>query len=93
MTFGHVQATWNGGWGSCASDQEVQDINVEDRRPVGFHPEVSVLAAEKRYNWFMSILKSPKGGIVKDLVVKKEFQKRGAVHWHRLRREQPLNMQ
>ena len=82
-----VQATLNGGWGSCASDQEVQDINVEDRQPVGFHPEVSVLAAEKRYHWFMSILKSPKGGplgIVKDLVVKKEFQKRGAVHWHML---------
>ena len=54
---------------------------------MGFHPEVSVLAAEKRYNWFMSILKSPKGGplgIVKDLVVKKEFQERGTVHWHML---------
>ena len=82
-----VQVTLNGGWGSCASDQEVHDINVEDRQPVGFHPEVSMLAAEKRYHWFMSILKSPKGGplgIVKDLVVKKKFQKRGAVHWHML---------
>ena len=33
----------------------------------------------------MDILKSPKGGplgIVVDMVVKKEYQKRGAVHWH-----------
>ena len=75
-----VQATLNGGWGSCASEVEVQGTTVEDRQPVGFHPEISVLAAEKRYNWFMSIPL----GVVQDLVVKKEYQKRGAVHWHML---------
>ena len=82
-----VQATLKNGWGSCATEREVQSIDTEDRQPVGFHPEVSVLAAEKRYNWFMDILKSPKGGplgVVEDLVVKKEYQKRGAVHWHML---------
>jgi len=31
----------------------------------------------------MDILKSPKGGLVEDMVVKKkEYQKGGAVHWH-----------
>ena len=80
-----VQSTLADGWGSCASEKQVQSIKVEDRQPVGFHPEVSVLAAEKRYNWFMDILKAPKGGplgIVEDMIVKKEYQKRGAVHWH-----------
>ena len=50
-----VQATLAHGWGSCASGQEVQSLSVENRQPVGFHPEVSVLAAEKRYHWFMNI--------------------------------------
>lgn len=55
--------------------------------PVGPKPQISVLAAEKRFDWFMSILKSPNGGplgVVKDSVVKKEYQRRGAVHWHML---------
>ena len=50
-----VQSTLADGWGSCASEAQVQSITVENRQPVGFHPEVSVLAAEKRYNWFMDI--------------------------------------
>ena len=69
-----VQSTLAGGWGSCASEKQVESIKVDNRQPVGFHPEVSVLAAEKRYIWFMNILKSPKGGplgIVVDMVVKK----------------------
>ena len=82
-----VQTTLKDGWGSCASEEDVQNLNVENRQPVGFHPEVSVLAAEKRFQWFMDILKSPKGGplgVVNDLVIKKEYQKRGMVHWHML---------
>ena len=90
MTFGHqVQTTAAHGWRSCASEEEVQSIKVEDRQPVGFHPEVSVLAAaETRYHWFMHILKNRnKGGplgVVEDLVTNKEYQKKGAVHWHML---------
>ena len=48
---------------------------------------MSLLAAEKRYQWFMSILCSDQGGplgVVQDKVVKKEYQRRGAVHWHML---------
>ena len=54
-----VQATLREGWGAVASDKDVQDLaaKVSDRQPVGWHPEVSVIAAEKRYRWFMSLLK------------------------------------
>ena len=43
------------------------------------------VSAEKRYQWFMNILCSDQRGplgIVQDKVVKKEYQQRGAVHWH-----------
>ena len=43
---------------------------------MGYHPEVSVLAAEKRYQWFMGVLCSDEGGplgIVQDEVVKKRI--------------------
>ena len=84
-----VQATLRNGWGATASDVDVQDLskNISDRQPVGPKPQISVLAAEKRFEWFMSILRSPDGGplgVVKDSVVKKEYQRRGAVHWHML---------
>ena len=53
---------------------------------MGYHPEVSVLAAEKRYQWCMGILSSDADGpldVVQDKVVKREYQRRGgAVHWH-----------
>ena len=73
----------------CSTSKEVQDLakKIENRQPVGYHPEVSVLAAEKRYKWFMNILCSDEGGplgIIQDNVVKKEYQRRGAVHWHML---------
>ena len=73
----------------CSTSKEVQDLakKIENRQPVGYHPEVSVLAAEKRYKWFMNILCSDEGGslgIIQDKVVKKEYQWRGAVHWHML---------
>ena len=51
-------------------------------------PSQSVMAAEERFQWFMNnYLKkgkeAPLGKIV-DYVCKKEYQKRGAVHWHML---------
>ena len=45
-----------------------------------------MLDAEKRFDWLMGIITSGKGdgplGLVQDYVWKKEYQKRGAVHWH-----------
>ena len=84
-----VQATLRDGWGACASELEVQDLarDLSDRQPVVYKPQISVLAAEKRFDWFMSILRSPEGGPlgkVTDSIVKKEYQRRGAVHWHML---------
>ena len=84
-----VQATLRDGWGACASELEVQDLakDLSDRQPVGFKPQISVLAAEKRFDWFMNILRSPEGGplgLVTDSIVKKEYQRRGAIHWHML---------
>ena len=84
-----VQTTLRDGRGACASDLEVQDLtkDLSDRQPVGFKPQISVLAAEKRFDWFMSILRSPEGGPlgrVVDSIIKKEYQRRGAVHWHML---------
>ena len=85
----HVQSTLKHGWGAQADHITVQDLasTIHNREAVGFKPQISVLAAEKRYDWFMSILKSPEGGplgIVEDLIMKKEYQRRGAVHWHTL---------
>ena len=76
-----VQATLRDGWGAHASELEVQDLakDLSDRQPVGFKPQISVLAAEKRYDWFMNILRSPEGGplgVVTDSIVKKEYQRR-----------------
>ena len=84
-----VQATLRDGWGARANELEVQDLakDLSDRQPVGFKPQFSVLAAEKRFDWFMSILRSSEGGplgVVTDSIVKKEYQRRGAVHWHML---------
>ena len=54
--------------------------DIPNRKPVGFNPEVAVLAAEKR---IMDIITSSKGNgplcVVEDYVWN---QKRGAVHWH-----------
>ena len=50
----------------CFTSKEVQDLakKMENCQPVGYHPEVSVLAAEKRYKWFMNILCSDEGGLL-----------------------------
>ena len=83
-----VQAILREGWGAVPLDTDIEDLaaKVCDRQPVGWHPEVSVLAAEKRYRWLINLLKSDDGplGQIQELVVKKEYQKRGAVHWHML---------
>ena len=83
-----TQATLSRGWGASPSKEEYEDLarNVDDRQAAGFHPQVSVMSAEKRFKWFMTILHSDNGplGYVEDCVWKKEYQKRGAVHWHML---------
>lgn len=81
-----VQTTLKYGWGASSNTKEVQDLAkmIENRQPVGYHPEVSVLATEKRYQWFMNILCADEGGplgAIQDKVVKKEYQRRGAIHW------------
>ena len=83
-----TQATLSRGWGASPSKEEYEDLarNVDDRQAAGFHPQVSVMSAEKRFKWFMTVLHSDNGplGFVVDCVWKKEYQKRGAVHWHML---------
>lgn len=47
-----VQATLRDGWDARASELEVQDLakDLSDRQPVGFKPQIYVLAAEKRFD-------------------------------------------
>ena len=84
----HVQTALTKGWGAIPDELDVQNLTrkVEDRQPVGSHPQFSVIATEKRFLWMMDILKSENGPLctVQDYVWKKEYQKRGAVHWHML---------
>ena len=59
-------------WGAFASEHDAWHLacKLDDREPV----EISVLTAEKRYDWYMSILKAPKGGpllVVQELIIKK----------------------
>ena len=85
----HVQATIRDGWGAA---EKVENINlaepVPNRQPVGGYPDICVMAAEERFQWYMkTYLCNSKGGPlgkVVDYVWKKEYQKRGAVHWHML---------
>ena len=85
----HVQSTLKREWGS-APTEEYKDVakDCEDRQAVGWSPEVSVMAAERRFEWITKIILTRDGvgpfGIVDDYVWKKEYQKRDAVHWHML---------
>ena len=67
---------------------EVEDVarDVDNRELAGFKPQVSVMAAEKHFQWFMRIFTSQDGplGCVEDYIWMKEYQKQGAVHWHML---------
>ena len=53
---------------------------IEDRQPVGSHPEYSVISAEKRFQWVMDILRSENGplGTVEDCLEKGVSEKRGS---------------
>ena len=63
------------GWGAIPNENDVQDLarKIEDRQPVGSHPEYSVIAAEKRFLWVMDVLRSENGplGTVEDYIWKK----------------------
>ena len=84
----HVQSTIARGWGAEPTAEEFTDLagNNTDRQAVGWHSHVWVTAAKKRFNWIMGILCSPDSqlGHVQDYFRKKEYQKRGSVHWHML---------
>ena len=47
----HVQTALARGWGAIPNEDDIQDLakKIEDRQPVGSHPEYSVIAAEKRF--------------------------------------------
>ena len=85
----HVQTTIRDGWGAA---EKVDTVNLAEplpnRQPTGAYPDICVMAAEERFQWFMNTyLRNSKGGPlgkVVDYVWKKEYQKRGAVHWHML---------
>ena len=59
----HVQTALARGWGAIPNEGEYQDLarKIEDRQPVGSHPEYSVIAAEKHFLWIMYILRSENG--------------------------------
>ena len=74
--------------GAIPNEDDIQDLakKIEDRQPIGSHPEYSVIAVGKCFPWVMDVLRSENGplGTVEDYVWKKEYQKRGAVHWYML---------
>ena len=50
----------------------------------GPHPLEAVLGAKKHFSAMLEILLNKRGplGVVKDFVVKSEYQNRGRIHWH-----------
>ena len=90
----HIQSTIRKGWGASADPSEFQDLSCkpDNEQAVGPNPLESVLGAEKRFSAMMDILLDKKSGplgIVVDFAVKKEYQKRGGLHWHILFWVQP----
>ena len=82
-----IQATIRKGWGASAEPWELNDLSTKGDKgeSVGSHPLESVLGAEKRFSAFMDLLldkKSGPVGEVTDYVTKKEYQRRGGIHWH-----------
>ena len=82
-----IQATIRKGWGASAEPWELSDLSTKGNNgeSVGPHPLESVLGAEKRFSAFMDMLldkKSSPVGEVMDYVTKKEYQRRGGIHWH-----------
>ena len=83
----HIQSTIKKGWGGKADSSEFHDLTVKPDKEaaVGPHPLESILGAEKRFHAMMDILLDKTAGpmgLVKDYVVKTEYQKRGGIHWH-----------
>ena len=83
----HIQSTIKKGWGGKADPSEFHDLTVKPDKEaaVGPHPLESILGAEKRFHAMMDILLDKTTGplgLVKDYVVKTEYQKRGGIHWH-----------
>ena len=85
----HIQATIRDGWGAGGKLKEIDLAeSAPNRQPAGGHPDVCVMAVEERFNWYTKNFlcnskEAPLGNVV-DYVWKKEYQKRGAVHWHML---------
>ena len=82
-----VQSTIKKGWGGKADPSEFHDLTVKPDKEaaVGPHPLESILGAEKHFHAMMDILLDKATGplgLVKDYVVKTEYQKRGGIHWH-----------
>ena len=50
----HIQTTIRDGWGAAEKEQEINLAeSVSDRQPTGGYPDVCVMAAEERFNWYM----------------------------------------
>ena len=82
----HIQSTIKEGWGANADPKEFEHLSCrpENEESVGFNSE-SVLGTEKWFSAMMDILLDKKCGplgSVIDYAVKKEYQKRGGLHWH-----------
>ena len=83
----HIQSTIKKGWGGKADPSEFHDLTVKPDKEaaVGPYPLESILGAEKRFHAMMDILLDKTSGplgLVRDYVVKTEYQKRGGIHWH-----------
>ena len=83
----HIQSTIKKGWGASADPKEFEDLSCrpENEQLIGFNPLESVLSAEKWFSAMMDIMLDKKCdplGTVIDYAVKKEYQKRGGLHWH-----------
>ena len=82
----HIQSTIRKGWEASADPSEFQDLSCkpDNVQVVGPNLLESVLGAEKHFSAMMDILLDKKSGplgIVVDFTVKKEYQKRGGLHW------------
>ena len=83
----HIQSTIKKGWGASADPKEFEDLSCrpENEQSVGFNLLEYILGAEKRFSAMMDMMLDKKCGplgTVIDYAVKKEYQKRGGLHWH-----------
>ena len=78
----HMQSALARGWGTVPNECDVEDLarRIENRQPVGSHPQYSIIAAEKRFLWVMNVLKSENGplGTVEDCLEKGVSEKGGS---------------